>query len=164
MGMGMDQSSDSSADSNKPLKFPVLGGVGGSADATFFSNSRNSSDSDSDEVSWVGSAFRCVGFFRGWVAWVGFAFCASGAFLLGRFFGGAFAGVLVVVFCDASSSPPRLRVLALCLGAPGCLDLGAAAFLSGRGACVFANFSRKSAFRGFLGPGVRFGCAFFRTC
>ena len=95
---------------------------------------------------------------------MGFASCASGAFLLARFFGGAFAGALVVVFCDASSRPPRLRFLACCLGAPGCLDLGAAAFLSGRGTCVFANCPRKSAFLGFLGPSVRFGCAFFGTC
>ena len=59
----MDQSSDSSVESNKPFKFPVLGGVGGSSDVTFFSKSRNLTASDSDEVSWVESAFRRVGFF-----------------------------------------------------------------------------------------------------
>ena len=59
----MGQSSDSSVESNKPFKFPVLCGVGGSAAVIFFSNSSNLTDSDSDEVSWVGSAFRRVGFF-----------------------------------------------------------------------------------------------------
>ena len=132
---GKDQSSDSSVESNKPCNFPILYGVGGSAEVIFFSNSSNLTDSDSDAVSWVGSAFRRVRFF--WSRWVARPSCASGAFPLGCFFGGTFAHALVVVFCDASSRPPRLRFLAFCLGAPGCLDLGAAAFLSGRGTCVF---------------------------
>ena len=145
----MDQFSDSSEEfPNRPFKFSLVYGVGGSPEVTFALNFWNLSDSDSDDVSWVESAFRRVGFFWSRVAGAGIAFFGTAVLLFRRFLPVAFAGVVVAVFCDASCRLRRLG-LPLCLGSPGCLGLGGAAFLSGRGRCVFANFAIKSAFLGF---------------
>ena len=67
-------------------------GVGGFAEVAFSANFRNLADSDSDEVSWVASAFRFVGFFRSCEASPGIAFFATGAF------SGALSGVWLLRF------------------------------------------------------------------